>query len=238
MTKSFDLLSMNLVDDFISLFYPRTCMACGSTLFHNEEVICTSCLLHLPKTGFHKIKDNPVAQVFWGRANLESAAALFYYRKGGKVQHLIHQMKYLGHKEIGIFLGELYGSSLKRSEYFKTVDTIIPIPLHKKKLKKRGFNQAEIFAKGLANTMNVPVDIHTVYRDVATSTQTKKSRYKRWENVSDIFKLQDLNTLAEKHVLVVDDVITTGSTMEACVNTLQNVPGIRISVVSIGFPMH
>ena len=229
---------MTLFDDFIALFYPRTCMACGNTLFHNEEVVCTSCLLHLPRTGFHKIKDNPVAKVFWGRVNLESAAALYYYRKGGKVQHLIHQMKYSGHKEIGIFLGELYGSSLKKSKYFETVDTVIPIPLHKNKLKKRGFNQAEMFAKGIANTMDIEIDTDSVYRDVETSTQTKKSRYKRWENVSDIFKLRDLDALSEKHVLVVDDVITTGSTMEACVNTLQKVPGIRISVASIGFPVH
>ena len=229
---------MTLFDDFIALFYPRTCMACGNTLFHNEEVVCTSCLLHLPRTGFHKMKDNPVAKVFWGRVNIESAAALYYYRKGGKVQHLIHQMKYSGHKEIGIFLGELYGSSLKKSKYFETVDTVIPIPLHKNKLKKRGFNQAEMFAKGIANTMDIEIDTDSVYRDVETSTQTKKSRYKRWENVSDIFKLRDLDVLSEKHVLVVDDVITTGSTMEACVNTLQKIPGIRISVASIGFPVH
>jgi len=220
------------------LFYPRTCMACGNTLFHNEEVVCTSCLLHLPRTGFHKIKDNPVAKVFWGRVNLESAAALYYYRKGGKVQHLIHQMKYSGHKEIGIFLGEFYGANLKKSQYFETVETVIPIPLHKNKLKKRGFNQAEMFARGIAATMDIEIDTDTVYRDVETSTQTKKSRYKRWENVSDIFKLRDSDRLSEKHVLVVDDVITTGSTMEACVNTLQKIPGIRISVVSIGFPVH
>jgi ComF family protein len=229
---------MTLIDDFIALFYPRTCMACGNTLFHNEEVVCTSCLLHLPRTGFHKIKDNPVAKVFWGRVNLESAAALYYYRKGGKVQHLIHQMKYSGHKEIGVFLGELYGGSLRKSQYFETVETVIPIPLHKNKLKKRGFNQAEMFARGIAATMDIEIDTDTVYRDVETSTQTKKSRYKRWENVSDIFKLRDSDRLSEKHVLVVDDVITTGSTMEACVNTLQKVPGIRISVVSIGFPVH
>lgn len=213
-------------------------MACGNSLFHNEEVICTSCLMHLPETGFHNLKDNPVAKVFWGRVHIESAAALFYYRKGGKVQHLIHQMKYNGHKEIGVFVGELYGSDLKESQFFRTVDAIVPIPLHKNKLKKRGFNQAEMFANGLSNTMEIPVDTETVYRDVETTTQTKKHRYKRWENVSDIFKLRNMELLRGKHVLVVDDVITTGSTMEACVNTLQKVPDIRISVASIGFPVH
>ncbi len=229
---------MGIFDDFVSLFYPQICMACGNSLFHNEEVICTSCLMHLPETGFHNLKDNPVAKVFWGRVHIESAAALFYYRKGGKVQHLIHQMKYNGHKEIGVFVGELYGSDLKESQFFRTVDAIVPIPLHKNKLKKRGFNQAEMFANGLSNTMEIPVDTETVYRDVETTTQTKKHRYKRWENVSDIFKLRNMELLRGKHVLVVDDVITTGSTMEACVNTLQKVPDIRISVASIGFPVH
>lgn len=229
---------MNIFNDFIALFYPRICMACGNTLFHNEEVVCTSCLLHLPLTGFHKVRDNPVARLFWGRADIESAAALYYYRKGGKVQHLIHEMKYNGHKEIGVFLGELYGSDLKASEFFNSVEVIVPIPLHTAKLKKRGFNQSEMFANGLASTMQISVDTKTVYRDVETSTQTKKSRYKRWENVSGIFKLSDKDTFAGKHVLVVDDVITTGSTMEACVNTLQKVPEIKISVASIGFPVH
>ncbi len=229
---------MKLLDDFISLFFPRTCMACGNNLFYNENVICTSCLFHLPKTNFHNDKDNPVSKVFWGRVSIKSATAYYYYRKGGKVQHLIHQMKYKGHKEVGIFLGELYGSELSETPDYNTIDTIIPIPLHKKKLKKRGFNQAEVFATGLANSMGVTMDSTTIFRNVETSTQTKKSRYKRWENVSDIFKLKDPDILKGKHVLVVDDVITTGATMEACVQTLQKVPEITISVASIAFASH
>ncbi len=229
---------MNLIDDFFSLLFPRTCYACGNNLFRNEKLVCMSCLFHLPKTNFHKDKSNPVSKTFWGRVNLESATALYFYKKGGKVQHLIHQLKYKGHKEIGVFLGEQYGTELMQTSNFNTVDLIIPIPLHRKKLRKRGFNQAETFAKGLSNSMNSELDTVSVIRNIATSTQTKKSRYKRWENVSEIFVLRNPKKLAGKHILVVDDVITTGATMEACVQTLHKVDNVKISVASIAFASH
>ena len=229
---------MNLIDDFISLFFPKTCAACGYNLFANEKVICTKCIYHLPKTNFHNDEDNPVSKVFRGRVNLESAAALYYYRKGGKVQHLIHQFKYKGHKDIGLFLGEQYGYELLTSDIFKGIDTIVPVPLHPKKLQKRGFNQSEVFANGLSKSMQKEVDTASVARTVATSTQTRKSRYKRWENVNEIFVLKHPEKLAGKHILVVDDVITTGATMEACVQTILQIPETRVSVVSIGFAAH
>ncbi len=213
-------------------------MACGDSLYRNEEVICTQCLFHLPKTNFHLEKINPASKVFWGRANIEMATALYFYRKESKVQTLIHHLKYHGNKEIGVFLGQLYGGQLKGSEYFKDVDIVIPIPLHKDKLKKRGFNQAESFASGLAETMKITMDTSSVYRTIFTSTQTKKSRYKRWENVSEIFSIKEATALENKHVLIVDDVITTGATMEACINTLNKVEGIRISVAAIAFASH
>ncbi|RLD59129.1 MAG: ComF family protein [Bacteroidetes bacterium] len=229
---------MNLLSDFFSLFFPKTCMACGNSLYRNEEMICTQCLFHLPKTNFHLEKINPVSKVFWGRTNIEMATALYFYRKESKVQTLIHHLKYHGNQEIGVFLGQLYGGQLKDSEYFKDVDVVIPIPLHKDKLKKRGFNQAESFASGLAETMKAIIDTTSVYRDIATSTQTKKSRYKRWENVSEIFKIKETTALENKHVLIVDDVITTGATMEACINTLNTVEGIKVSVAAIAFAAH
>jgi ComF family protein len=229
---------MNLADDFISLFFPKTCAACGYNLFANEQVICTKCLYHLPKTQFHLEKDNPVSQVFWGRVKLEAAASLYFYRKGGKVQHMIHQLKYKGYKEIGSFLGELYGSELSSADVFKETNLIIPIPLHRKKLSKRGFNQSEIFANGLGKSMHAEVDTSSVVRTVATSTQTRKSRYKRWENVNEIFTLKNPEKLAGKHILVADDVITTGATMEACVQVILQAPEAKVSVVSIGFAAH
>lgn len=226
---------MNLLDDFISLFFPRTCYACGYSLFQNEKIICTSCLLHLPKTNFHKTSDNPVSKVFWGRVNLISATSMYFYRKGGKVQHLIHQLKYKGHKEIGIFLGEIYGSQLMEISLYKDIDLIIPVPLHKSKLKKRGFNQAELFARGLARSMQKDIDVKSLVRQVATSTQTKKTRYRRWENVSDIFRMENPEKIVGKKILVVDDVITTGATMEAFIQTIQTVENVEVSAVSIAF---
>jgi ComF family protein len=226
---------MNLVDDFISLFFPRTCYACGYSLFQNEKIICTSCLLHLPKTNFHKSMDNPVSKVFWGRVNLISATSMYFYRKGGKVQHLIHQLKYKGHKEIGIFLGEIYGSQLMEIPLYKDIDLIIPIPLHKSKLKKRGFNQAELFARGLARSMQKDIDVKSLVRQVASSTQTKKTRYRRWENVSDFFRMENPEKIVGKKILVVDDVITTGATMEAFIQTIQTAANVEVSAVSIAF---
>lgn len=226
---------MNLLDDFISLFFPRTCYACGNNLFRNEKIICTSCLLHLPKTNFHKIKENPVSQVFWGRVNLVTATSMYFYRKGGRVQHLIHQLKYKGHKEIGGFLGQIYGSQLIDIELYKNVDLIIPIPLHQSKLKKRGFNQAEVFARGLAEAMHKEIDVKSLVRQVATSTQTKKTRYRRWENVSDIFRLVIPENINNKNILVVDDVITTGATMEAFIQTIQTATNVKVSIASLAF---
>lgn len=226
---------MRYLNDFISLFYPRTCFSCGNRLVTNEKVLCTACHLNLPKTNFHLLSDNPINKVFWGRVVVESATSLYFYTKGGKVQYMIHQLKYKNHKEVGIYLGELLGNELIESSLFKDVDLIIPIPLHQKKLKKRGFNQAEVFAIGLGNVMNKTVDSRTVIRTIATSTQTKKGRYKRWENVNEIFKVTDSDVLSGKHILLVDDVITTGATMEACIQVLKQIPDVKVSVGSIAY---
>ncbi|MCD4732056.1 MAG: ComF family protein [Bacteroidales bacterium] len=191
--------------------------------------------MHLPKTNFHKTSENPVSKVFWGRVNLTTATSMYFYRKGGKVQNLIHQLKYKGHKEIGIFLGEIYGNQLMESPLYNGIDLIIPIPLHKSKLKKRGFNQAELFARGLARSMQKEMDLKSLVRQVATSTQTKKTRYRRWENVSEIFKLEIPDNITGKKILVVDDVITTGATMEAFIQTIQTVENVEVSAVSIAF---
>jgi ComF family protein len=229
---------MSLFDDFISLFFPKTCYACGNNLFTGERIICTSCLVHLPKTHFHNDPNNPLSKIFWGRVKIESATSLYFFRKGGKVQHLIHQFKYKGHQEIGIYLGELLGRDLEQSNGFSSIDSIIPVPLHEKKIRKRGFNQSEIFAKGLADSMKKELDTTSVIRTVATTTQTKKSRYKRWENVKEIFVISNVERLSGKHILLVDDVITTGATMEACIQALLQAPGVRVSVASIACTQH
>lgn len=227
-----------LIDDFISLFYPRVCYACGNSMFSNEEVICTFCRFHLPKTGFHGQKDNPLSKTFWGRVQLENVSACFYFSKGSRVQHLMHQFKYRGRWEIGVYLGRLYGSELKESDAFKDVDMVIPVPLHPNKLRKRGYNQSEKFAQGLSQSMGIELNTATLLRTHASETQTRKSRFSRWENVKEIFVVKNPEKIAGKHILLVDDVITTGATIEACAQHLLNHEGTRVSVASLACTLH
>lgn len=224
-----------MLNDFISLIFPQVCVSCGNSLYKNEQTICTYCVYHLPKTNFHLDNDNPIAKIFWGRINIHSAGAFYGFNKGGRVQRLIHQLKYKGRKEVGFTVGKLYGYELKKCDNFSTVDTIIPVPLHSKKLKKRGYNQSESFAEGLAASMEVNADFTTLFRAHESETQTKKSRFNRWQNVETVFQLKDWKTLEGKHILLVDDVVTTGATLEACAQTLLQIPGIKISVATIAY---
>ncbi len=224
---------MTYLNDFISLLYPKLCAACEDVLLRNENVICTSCLFHLPKTNYHKYADNPVSKTFWGRIPIESAASLYYFTKLGAVQNMIHQFKYKGDKKIGVYLGKMYGLELKKSDLFSKIDVIIPVPLHPKKEKKRGFNQSLIFAQGLSDSMQKPIDSISLIRTYASETQTKKTRFKRWENVKEIFSLQNAEHLAGKNILLVDDVITTGATIEACGGLLLGIKGVKLYIVSI-----
>ncbi len=224
-----------MLTDFIALIFPNTCAACGKSLHKNEQSICTYCAYHLPKTNFHLDSNNPVAKIFWGRIPIYSAASYYGFNKGGKVQHLIHQLKYKGQKHVGITVGKLYGHELSYCDDFNTVNTVIPVPLHPKKQKKRGYNQSDCFAEGLAQSMNAEADLKVLYRAVESDSQTKKSRFSRWQNVESVFQLQNTETLAGKHVLLVDDVITTGATLEACAQTLLQVPDIKVSIVAIAY---
>ena len=225
---------MSYFQDFVSLIYPRTCAICGNSLFQNEEILCTPCQYHLPKTNFHLLKDNQVSRVFWGRVKIENAASFLFFTKGSKVQRLIHQFKYKGKKQIGVKIGKLYAYELKKSKLYDEIDFIVPVPLHPKKQKKRGFNQSEYFGIGLSVGMDVELKTDILFRIKASETQTKKTRFKRWENVNEIFEVRDKKQLKGKHVLLVDDVITTGATIEACAQALHKIPDIKISVVSIG----
>ncbi len=224
---------MSYFHDFISLFYPDTCLACGFNLKRQEEVLCTSCMYQLPKTGFHKQHLNPVHELFWGKQQLYAATAMFFFHKKSKVQHLIHQLKYKGKQEIGVFLGQVYGAELQSEALFADVDFIVPVPLHPSKLKKRGYNQSETFAKGLSETMKATMNTTNLLRTTATETQTRKSRIERWKNVQSVFTISDEEMFKNKHILLVDDVITTGSTMEGCIERMKNIEGIRISVAAI-----
>ena len=223
----------SLLSDFISLIYPRTCAACGNTLYSHEKTICTHCLVHLPKTFFHQDDNNPLFQMFWGKISIEMISSLYFFNKGNKVQNLIHLLKYKSRPDIGVYLGKRYGLELKTTPKLYDLDMIIPVPLHKSKLIKRGFNQAEKFADGLSQSLNIPVDTTSFIRNTATETQTKKSKLERWENVKNKFSITDTEKIKEKHILLVDDVITTGATLEACAQILLQIPNVRVSLASI-----
>ena len=225
----------NFLEDFISLLYPRVCAACGNSLFKNEGIVCTSCLYHLPKTNYHLMDESPLDKVFWGRSKLAYTAALYFFQKKGKVQHLIHQLKYKGRTDVGIFMGEILGNDLKKSAHFADIDAVVPVPLHLAKQRKRGYNQSEQFAIGLASAMNIDMDATSFIRTVDTQTQTRKSRFARWENVKEIFHVADAGKLANKHLLLVDDVITTGATLESAANILLQIEGVKLSIACIGF---
>jgi len=222
-----------LIKDFLALIFPHVCVACGKPLYKTENCICMLCIYHLPKTNFHLDKENPIAKIFWGRVEIVAAASYYSFTKGGKVQHLIHQLKYKGQKEIGVTLGKLYGIELKESVDFQKVDLIIPVPLHKNKLRKRGYNQSESIAEGLSKGMGIPTNFKSLVRAVASESQTRKSRFNRWKNVESVFQVKDEHPLIGKHILLVDDVITTGSTLEACAQTLIKIPGVSVSVVTL-----
>ncbi|WP_317899527.1 ComF family protein [Aurantibacillus circumpalustris] len=226
---------MALINDFLSLIYPRHCEACSNNLFAHEVFLCNYCKLNLSKSNYHKYEDSELARTFSGRVPMHTAASFYLYEKSGKIQKLLHAIKYQEQKELAEYLGELYGKELAKDNSFNTVDSIIPIPLHKNKLKARGFNQSEWFAKGLAKSLNKTLDVNSLVRVVDTATQTKKRKFQRWENVEGIFKLDTEILPANKHVLLVDDVVTTGATIEACWQALKHVPGIKVSLASIAF---
>ena len=224
---------MTYLNDFISLIYPNLCAACGNVLLKNENTLCTSCLFYLPKTNYHKYKDNAVSKTFWGRINIESAASMYHFTKSGDVQNMIHKFKYNGDKEIGIYLGKMYGNELRNSDIFNKIDIIVPVPLHPKKEKKRGYNQSTVFARGLSESMHIPVNNISLIRTYASESQTKKSRIGRWENVREIFSLKYKDDLVGKNILLVDDVITTGATIEACGRLLLSIEGVKLYIVSM-----
>ncbi|MFC2111062.1 ComF family protein [Bacteroidota bacterium] len=238
MNRKSNISMASVIDDFLSLIYPRICMACGNNLLKHEDCICTSCLYHLPKTNFHLDNDNPVNKLFWGRVKIESASAFYYYNKGGKIQNLIHKLKYKGNKEIGEYIGMQYGYHLNSSEDFSSIDIIIPVPLHYKKQIKRGYNQSHLIVSGLSKSMKKKISIDNLYRKFESETQTRKTKYKRWENVSEIFDVRNPELFVNKHILLVDDVITTGATIEACANVLLKINSVRVSVIALACTLH
>jgi competence protein ComFC len=226
---------MSLLMDFLSLVYPNICQVCGKSLFKHEYILCMKCRHHLPYARFSGDPRNPAAQVFWGRIPAKMVITGFLYNKGNAIQQLIHKFKYRGLKDVGLFLGEELGNEIIKCPGHEDISMIIPVPLHPRKQKKRGFNQSEIIARGIASKINADVQPSVLYRKSFSGTQTRKSKYERWENVESIFAIKNYDLIKNKHILLVDDVITTGATIEACAQVLLRVEGVSVSVVAVAF---
>lgn len=227
------LLIKDWLYSFISLLFPRCCVVCGRSLAKGEECICAMCNINLPRTNYHLQKDNQVEQLFWGKIPLERATSFFFYRKGSDFRQILHQLKYGGQKEIGAIMGRYMASELTVSGFFEGIDVIIPVPLHKRKLRIRGYNQSEWIARGISAVTGIYIDTEVIVRRKHTDTQTRKSTFERWENVDGIFELHHAESLKGKHLLVVDDVLTTGATTVACASRLVGIEGVRISVLTL-----
>lgn len=223
----------DLWDDILSILFPRICYACGNHLVRGEYLICTECHVLIPRTNYHLEADNPVSRLFWGRCRIEAAAAFSYYNKDSRIRKLIHNLKYRGIREIGVEIGKIYGESLAGSGFLEGIDLIIPVPLHPSKERARGFNQSLEICKGFSQATGIPVDATILLRTKTSETQTKRSRFERWVNVEGIFGVSNLDSINGKHLLIIDDVITTGSTLEACANELLSGEGVRLSVAAI-----
>ena len=219
--------------DFLSLFFPNYCFGCNLSLAKGEDILCTYCLLELPKTNYHLLEDNPIKTKLTGRIPIKHAWAFLKFRKTGIVQRLLHQLKYNNHPEIGVKLGRYYGLELAKAGHQNEIDLIVPVPLHTIRKRRRGYNQSAKFAQGLSETLGIPWDESISIRTVTTATQTKKSKQERWENVKNVFDVHDVDKVKGLRILLVDDVITTGATLEACGQHLIDHHCLELSIACI-----
>ena len=230
---------MNLASTILSplkhLFYPHVCTGCGSDLIDDNNLLCLQCINDLPHTNFEMHANNPVEKIFWGRLTVMAATSEFYFTKGTLIQTLIHQFKYKSNIDVGLYLGAIMGRSLLNSNRFTTIDALIPLPLNAEKEFKRGYNQATILCNGMAEVMGVLVIKNNVVRNRFTETQTKKHRAERWENVESSFGTNDSAALRNKHILLVDDVVTTGATLEACGTEILKIEGTKLSIATLAY---
>lgn len=223
-----------LLNDLLALFFPRLCLLCHQPLLRGEKQICSSCFCDLPRTDYHRRKDNPLCKLLAGISSLQEAGAFLFFEREGNVQKLIHSFKYHGSKELAYELGRMAALEMaKRDHLYEGVDLLIPVPLHPRKERKRGYNQSEQIANGIASVVHKPVCTTILYRVSDTPTQTHKTLYERHQNVEKQFSITTPGLLRGKHLLLIDDVITTGATLLACLDCLATVPGVRLSVFSL-----
>lgn len=220
----------------INLFAPKQCIMCGCRLAIGEDVICTSCNIDLPRTGYSRIPyDNEMARLFWGRMPIEKAAALFFYRPQSAASKIIYTLKYRDHPEIGELMGRMIAMEFALNGFFDTIDLIMPIPLAKNRLRERGYNQSLEIARGVSDITHIPIIDNLIKRKPFKASQTKMNRWQRYDNVKDVFMLKKDIPLDGKHVLIIDDVVTTGVTVISCANELRKCGDVRFSVLSIGY---
>ncbi len=222
----------NSLQQFVELFFPRYCLVCGRKLIQGEVYLCLKCLLQMPKTNHHLQQDNPLEQLFIGRVKIERACAFIEFKKGSPYQKLVHELKYHGKKDLGVYLGRLFGTSLKDDPILTKADFICPVPLHPRKERKRGYNQSYQLASGIAEMLHIPANQSNLVKLENTGSQTKKNRWERWQNVDGLFLVKDPEFFANKHIILVDDVATTGATLEACAKALSQCDNVRISILS------
>jgi len=224
-------LLQEIKDSFLHLLFPHVCTGCGNDIISDAHELCMRCIEAMPETNFEMHANNPVEKLFWGRLPLVSATAQFYFTKESLMQHLMHQFKYRGNEELGLQLGRIIGEQLKKSGRFE-VDALIPLPLFQAKQKRRGFNQATVLCEGIGAVMNIPVWDYVIERPQHTETQTKKGRIERWKNMEGKFILSNSELIRNKHLLLIDDVITTGATLEACGHELLKSENVKLSLAT------
>jgi competence protein ComFC len=224
-------------ESILDFFYPEYCPACSHILQRQESYICAECLFLLPKTHFHDIRGNPVEKVFWGRIAVSAATSCYHFTKKSRIQNILHAIKYKKAKELAEYIGYINGLDFAQTKRFSNIDYIVPVPLHPAKLRKRGFNQSTYFAQGLARALHTELSENNLIRKTNTATQTKKTRYERWKNVGSHFMVKNPELYQNKNILLVDDVITTGATIEACALALSKSKNIQLYIASIAYAL-
>ena len=220
----------------LDLISPRLCVVCGERLSITEEIICSKCNLHLPRTGYHRDPyENNLAKLFWGQIPIERATALFFYEAHAETANILYDLKYKNHPDIGIVMGRMMAREIQDSGFFEGIDTIVPIPLAKKRQRQRGYNQSLMLAKGVSEITGLPISQKVIRRTVFEGSQTSKGRWERQENVEKVFELTDAQSFIGKHLLIIDDVVTTGATIVACAKELAKAGDIKFSILALGY---
>ncbi|MEX1132164.1 MAG: phosphoribosyltransferase family protein [Flavobacteriales bacterium] len=221
------------VRDLAALFLPRRCAGCDTGLMRVENGLCLGCIEDLPRARFHDDAENRVEQLFWGKVQLQAASSFLLFTPGGMVQRMLHRLKYANDREIGLLLGRHMAEELMASKRFGDVELLLPVPLHASKKRKRGYNQCDVLVEGMRQVWTLPYTKQELLRVISTPSQTRKGRLDRWRNVGQAFQVQDPEGMRGKHILLVDDVVTTGATLEGCIKALEVVPDVRISVCTV-----